>query len=351
MTWQSTVKPVAEKVMQDKNIPGIVIAVARGHDAPEYLALGNDGAGRAMKVDTLIPVASITKLATSLVVLRLAANGTLALDAPLADYLPEAAAAKEGVTLRTLLCHTSGLPDDLAPELAPYNAELNWHILSQACLKTPLANPPKHQVLYSNVGIGLLATIVERLTRQPFRVALSELVLAPLHIDGYLGVEPPRQSAVIVGALGEHAGTSLAPYNSPFWRALGVPWGGLITTAAGTIALVQAFAGMPSDFLPRDLREDAIRDQTNGLSGGFFKPLWWSHSSWGLGVELRGDKNPHWTPTQASPISFGHAGASGCLVWHDPLADFSWTILGNRLFGSWWMRWQTIGTAIYQAVA
>ena len=157
----------------------------------------------------LFPVASVTKLATALAVLRLVAGGQVALDDPLSLHVPEAAAAVDGVTLRALLCHTAGLPDDVAPELAPYAIGLNWERLAQACLATPLVRPPHSHVTYSNVGYGLLALVVERRTGLPFATALATLVLDPLGIEGYLGVEPPRSPVRVAGKLGEHAGTEL----------------------------------------------------------------------------------------------------------------------------------------------
>ncbi len=97
-------------------------------------------------------------------------------------------------------------------------------------------------------------------------------------MEGYLDVEPPRRPAILAGDLGERTGTPLEPYNSAFWRSLALPWGGLLTTAAGVLALVRAFAGVPADFLPHDLVLEATRDQTGALGGGLFEPLWWPSS-------------------------------------------------------------------------
>src|SRR5947209_11230775 len=107
-SWHATVQPTVEEILRAHAVAGVVIAVARADTPPEYLVAGADGAGRPLATDTLLPVASITKLATALAVLRLAAVGALALDDPLGRHLPEVAAAREGVTLRTLLSHTRG---------------------------------------------------------------------------------------------------------------------------------------------------------------------------------------------------------------------------------------------------
>jgi predicted ATPase len=97
---------------------------------------------------------------------------------------------------------------------------------------------------------------------------------------------------------------------------------------------------------PRD--QPVPRDQTAGLFGTILG-LPFPPSPWGLGVELRGTKNPHWSPQEASPDSFGHAGSSGCLVWVDPAAGVAWALLGARTFETWWTAWPTIGAAILAA--
>ena len=337
-----------ESLMKQHHLPALLVAVARGQNTTASAALGADGTGCALPTDTLFPIASVTKLATALAVLRLCAGGQLALDDPLAAHLPEAAAAVVGVTLRRLLCHTAGLPDDVAPELAPYQHGLHWPQLGRACLATALVRAPGSRVTYGNVGFGLLALVVERRTRLPFPTALTGLVLDPLGIEGYLGVEPPRAPARVAGKLGEHAGTDREPFNSPFWRSLALPWAGLLTTAEGALALVQAFGGQPANFLPAELRAAAVSDQTGGLPGGFTGYMEWQPCPWGLGAELLGHKSPHMVPASASPASFGHSGYSGCLAWTDPQAangeGVAYAVLGGTRHARGWATfWQPVG--------
>jgi CubicO group peptidase (beta-lactamase class C family) len=120
----------------------------------------------------------------------LADAGALHWRDPLVHYLPEAAAAQPGVTLQALLTHTSGLPSSYPDEPAMYQLGLTWPAIAQACIRTALAQPPRTSVHYSGVGYSLLALIVERVTGQPFAIALHHLVLAPLGIEAYLGQEP-----------------------------------------------------------------------------------------------------------------------------------------------------------------
>lgn len=329
-------------------LPGVLVAVARSHSEPRVLVAGADAHGAPLSENSLVPVASITKLAVALCVLRLVEASRLDLDDPLERFAPEAAAARPGVTVRLLLSHTAGLPDDVRPEDAPYRPGLDWNTLAAACVKTPPDEEPGLRVRYSNLGPGLLAVVIERLTGYVFSRVLQEQVFGPLGIEAYFGAEPPRSPAAIADVRSEHAGTDLEPYNSAFWRSLALPWGGMITTVQGCVALVRAFHDDPRGFLSDALCTEATRNQARGLAGGFFKPLLWEPCPWGLGVELRGSKSPHWAPVEASPASFGHAGASGCLAWLDPEADTAWAIAGLRTIDNGWLvqAGPAIGSAI-----
>jgi len=348
ITISAAVQRAVDAAMRGGQVPGIALAVARGDRPIEYLAVGADGLGRPLARDSLFPIASITKLATALAVLRLTDSGDLALDDPLEQHLPGAAGAQPGVTLRMLLCHTSGLPLDISAQAAPYTRKLDWPALATACLLTPLEAPPQTRVQYSNVGYGLLALVVEQRTGVGFAEALARLVLDPLGVEAYLGSEPPRPPAVLADVRSSHSGGELEPFNSAFWRGLAFPWGGLVSTVDGALGILRAFLGRPADFLRPATRAAATRSHTGDLSGGFVKPLIWSPCPWGLGPEVRGEKEPHWAPATAGPDSFGHSGASGALAWAAPDAGVAWVILGARTADNGWLlrRAPAIGAAI-----
>lgn len=345
MAWQADLRAVAQQVMEARGVPGMVIGVQQGSAPSEFLTLGEDDAGVPLSAESLFPVASVAKPATALALLRLVAQGALALDDELESHLPRAALAQPGVTLRRLLCHTAGAPGDVDGRLAPYAPGLSWESIKPALLAAKPILPPGRAVFYSNAGVGLAALVVEEVTGERFHSAFRRLVLDPLGIEAYLGDEPPRTPARPRGDYGDHAGTPLEMFNTPWYRSLGFPWGGLYTTAAGALAIVGAFAGRPADFLPAWLHAEATSDQTGGVGGGFG---WmdWNPCPWGLGPEVRGAKTPHWTPMQASPRTFGHVGASGVCAWHDPDADLSWAILGACMF-DWWPGMAEIGAALY----
>lgn len=331
------VRASARETIEKFEVPGLALLYRHGTDNSNPLFLGTDAAGIPVTAESLFIVASITKLATALTILRLVDGGALTLDDPLAKFLPGARAAQNGVTIRTLLCHISGLPQDLPNEHALYGTPIGWKELAQECLRVALEVPPHTRVLYGNVGYGLLALVVEHLTQKSFLDALTALVLQPLQIEGYLGNEPPRLPMRLADVRSRHTGTDIEPYNSHYYRALGLPWSGLITTAEGALKLVRAFAGEPRAFLSDAMRREATRNQTDGLAGGYGGRFDYPRAPWGLGVDIRGEKNPHWTPSNASRDTFGHAGASGCVVWHDPEKNISWAIFGTRTADNAWL--------------
>jgi CubicO group peptidase (beta-lactamase class C family) len=334
MSFSEQIRPLAEQALQTFHVPGLVIAVRHHAEAPAYMVVGRDAAGVPLAETTLFPVASITKLAVALAVLRLADAGALDWRHSLADYLPDAAAAQPGVTVRSLLTHTSGLPSSYPEEPAMYRLGLTWPAIAAACLRTALVQPPSTSVVYSGVGYSLLALVVERITGQSFATALTELVFAPLGIEAYLGVEPPRVPAVIDVQNSPFTGTPLEFYNSAFFRTLGEPAGGLLTTAAGVLQLVDAYRSITPHFLQADTALAATHNQVGGLGGGV--PGWFTrtHCPWGLGPALA-DTFP-WVPLEAGSESFGHTGATGCLVWCDPGADIAWALLGTKIPDNGW---------------
>lgn len=329
------IEPVVDETLEKLQVPGIAIAVMRRDEEPSYIFRGTDANGKAVDAASLFPVASISKLATALTVLCLIDAGALEPDDELSKFVPEAAAAEQGVTISTLLCHTSGLPNDLprGPEL--YESELDWSRLARECLRVPLEHAPRQHVQYSNVGYGLLAVVVERVTQDEFRNVLRRMVLEPLGINGMLGNQYAVATMKLADVRSRHTDTTKEPFNSDFWQELGLPWAGLYTNVDGALSLVRAFKH--GTLLSQSLRQQATTNQAGDLAGGYGGIFNYSNCPWGWGPDLHGNKSPHWAPTNSSPDTFGHAGASGCVAWWDPVADVGWAILGTRTAENGWL--------------
>ena len=343
-------------------VPGLAVIISRSGDADDRLFVGVDGAGTPIREHTLFPITSASKLAIGLAILQLVDHGLIAFEDALARHEPHAAAAQPGVTVRALLSHTSGLPLDLDPARTPFSASLNWAGIAAGCASTPLAHEPGTRVQYSNVAYGLLAMVIERVTGADFKTVLKERVLAPLGIEAYIGRIPPRRPAVVVDIDSVHVGTNIEPYNSEFWWQLGTPWAGIHSTADGLLLLLRAYLDSHPAIVGAQTIAEARRDQTGGLPGGFAttdpflgfrgsRSVAWPQCSWGLALELRGDKRPHWTPATASPNSFGQIGASGCIAWCDPGRGTAWVALAPRTTDNGWLlrHGPSIGSIALQA--
>lgn len=158
--------------------------------------------------------------------------------------------------------------------------------------------------VYSNEGFGVLARVVQDESGIDFTDYLTEAVFEPLGMDS---------SALEGGA--EAAG-----------------FGG-----ESTVADLAAFAGdllRPALVSPQ-MHEDAITVQFSGLAGvlpgfGVQRP-----NDWGLGVEIRDGKSPHWTGSSNSGRTFGHFGQSGTFIWVDPAVDLALVVLTDRDFDQW----------------
>lgn len=331
-------------------VPGLSVLIQRADGTEAYFCSGCDALGTPLRRDTLFPIASTTKLATTIAALRLVQNGGIGLDAPLKHYLPNALPARDGiVTPRMLLTHTSGLPLEVDAASYTWSESLSWPAIADACANTPLALAPGERVQYSNIGFALLALIVERICDAPFATALDRLVLQPLEIEAYFGrASLPRDPAAVMDVDSDYLGTSLEPINSPFWRSLALPWAGLVTTIDGLLSLLRVYRGNRPDVLGSKMLAEARRNQTGDLPGGYSpgppllgcrssRPIEWPRCNWGLGIELHGTKTPHWAPRSAAPHSFGQIGQSGCLAWFDPPTGAAWAVMAPRTTDSGWL--------------
>lgn len=123
--------------------------------------------------------------------------------------------------------------------------------------------------------------------------------------------------------------------NAVYGRALGSPSGGMVATARGMALLAGSFL-INGDWLSPESRELMTTSQTGKLPGGFDGVREWPVCPWGLGWEVKGPKQPHWTGDRASAATFGHTGQSGAMVWADPETGVACAVLANRDIGSGW---------------
>ena len=142
---------------------------------------------RPWERDTIVNVWSTTKTVTSLAVLMLADRGLVDLDAPVARYWPEfAAAGKEGVLVRHLMSHTAGLAGWNPPFTVPdmYDLERSTAALAaQAPWWEPGTASGYHALTFGH----LLGEIVRRVTGKSLTRFVDEEIAGPLGADFRIG--------------------------------------------------------------------------------------------------------------------------------------------------------------------
>jgi CubicO group peptidase (beta-lactamase class C family) len=190
----------------------------------------------------------------------------------------DAAAGPPGSTVRHLLAHASGLPFDG---------------------RTPVS-PPGRRRIYSNEAYWVLGEHLAASAEMPFATYVEHAVSTPLRI----GLDPT-----------------------------GHPGAGMHASLEDVLALGRELL-RPTLVAP-ETNAEMTTVQFPGLGGvlpdfGRFEPM-----EWGLGVEIKGSKHPHWTGTRTSPRTFGHFGGSGTFLWVDPDRGIACACLTTREFGAW----------------
>jgi CubicO group peptidase (beta-lactamase class C family) len=197
----------------------------------------------------------------------------VAVEEGLADL--DEAAGPEGSTFRHLLAHASGLPFDPGP---------------------PISRPGARRI-YSNYGFEVAAALVEERAEMPF--------------GEYFASVWQGTTAALRGSAGS----------------------GVDGTLEDLLAVARELQSPAR--IAQETLDEARAVQFPGLDGvlpGFGRQ---EPNDWGLGLELRDAKAPHWTGSRNSPETFGHFGRSGTFLWVDPQAGVALACLTDLAFGDW----------------
>ena len=148
--------------------------------------------GRRITAKTNFRLASVTKQFTATAILLLAKDGKLSIDDPVSKHVSGSwPAYANGVTIRHLLTHTSGLRDydENVPETSAQLTDSD--VQAFVARQTSLLFAPGEQYRYSNTGYAILARIVEHTSKQAFPAFLKTRIFKPLgmkntvaHIEG-----------------------------------------------------------------------------------------------------------------------------------------------------------------------
>jgi SSS family transporter len=391
----SPVSALITQAIAEKKLPGAVLLV--GHDDKVVFehAYGNralEPTAESMTEDTLFDMASLTKvIVTTTAILQLYDQHKLDLDAPVAKYLPDFAQNGKGkITIRELLTHYSGLPEDIS-------LKDDWGLKSpekpegirRAMASIPYG-PPGQTFKYSDINFITLGALVETLSGQSLDLYARQNIFAPMGMarTRYLPLTKACGLVHILGAAvvysdlpeGEACGpgtwsgeliSSIAPtahddegtpatnpdfdhilrgtVHDPTTRRMGGVAGhaGVFSTAHDMSLFCQALLDkllhntgpFPLSQTTLQLATSPNEPATAVATATIFTPTGETTkgvASRGLGWDLnspfsrpRGSIFP--MTTRDHPGSFGHTGFTGTSLWIDPTSDTYVILLANAI--------------------
>jgi CubicO group peptidase (beta-lactamase class C family) len=308
------------------------------------------GRTRPWRRDTLVNVFSTTKAMTALCAHLLVDRGRLDLDAPVARYWPEFAAAGKGaLPVRWLLSHQAGLAALRRP--LPTEALYDWERMTGALAAEAPWWEPGTQSGYHAMTYGyLVGEVARRAGGRSLGALFREEVAGPLGADFHIGLPPSEDARVAellppsaeetaaAGAaarvdpeslLGKVMGNPpLVPgaANTLPWRRAEIPAANGHGNARSVARVMAVLAGGGALGGVQLLREAtlarAISEQCSGPDLVLPIPM-----RWGLGFMLTQPE----LPLGPNPRSFGHGGWGGSLGIADLDAELSWAYVMNKM--------------------
>jgi CubicO group peptidase (beta-lactamase class C family) len=176
--------------MAARSIPGLAVAVARDGAVARVTSYGlaHVELGAPVTDGSIFAIASLDKQLTAAGVLAAAERGRLGLDDPIAKWVEVPFA---GVTLRQLLAHTSGLPDQVAGgfEGRAFTDYTTEQLLATVAGLAPTA-PPGHRFQYSDAGLFLAQLATEKAVGEPWWDFMRRELFAPAGMASVRSMAP-----------------------------------------------------------------------------------------------------------------------------------------------------------------
>lgn len=342
-----------DKAIANAEIPGAVMVASRrvGEEVLEAACVRGAAAVRPERVplarDTIFDLASLTKvMATTAALMRLVHDGSVSLDDPVGKHLPSfAERGKDGVTVRHLLTHSSGLKPWRAFHELLLEKERKT---GQRLLGTPearsfvldriyrssLVHEPGAAAVYGDLDFIVLGALVEAVTREPLDVHCAENLYRPLGLRQTLFVRRTGDEALPPENVRRlFAATEVCP-----WRGR-VVWGEVHDPNACAMGGVAGHAGLFSTADDVHRFGKVLLDCWHGRSEAFAPETVRAFftrqhlpetSDWALGWD---------TPTRGasssghhfSDESVGHLGFTGTSIWIDLQRETVIVLLTNRV--------------------
>jgi len=256
------------------------------------------------------------------------------------------------ITIEQLLIHTAGIPHapmgppdwaDRPSRLARFAQwRLNWEPGTRCEYHPTSAHWVLAEIIDRVAGMDYREFITARLA-DPLGLGTLRLGVAPdqqgdINTLAIVGIPPTAQEIeVVTGISGieisEVTDQTLLRFNDPDTRALGVPGGGAVATAADVALFYQALLYNPGDLWTPEI----LADGTGRIRCSLLDPMLGVAANRSLGLVIAGGDGKaarRGMPKTASPRTFGHHGVGGQVAWADPDTGISFCFLTNGLDAS-----------------
>ncbi|MBZ5664742.1 MAG: DUF1343 domain-containing protein [Acidobacteriia bacterium] len=316
--------PIINDAIAQQQIPGAVLVI--GHDGQvvyrkAYGSRALEPRREAMTLDTVFDCASLTKVvATTTALMQLWEQGKFRMSDPVAKYLTEFAQnGKQDITIRQLLVHYSGLPEDLDLSKKWEGKDTAYHMAFEV---TP-DRPPGSAFVYSDINFVVLGALVERLSGE----SLDEY--AAKHVFGPLGMKetrfnPPHSWEPRIAPTEEDENHHLlrAVVHDPSARRMGGVAGhaGVFSTADDLAIFAQALLDGGRGVLtpPTIAKMTSPQQPVNGTAVRGF--------GWDIDSSFSTNRG------ELLPVgSYGHTGFTGTSLWIDPATKTYIVLLTNAV--------------------
>ncbi len=277
----SSIDDYLRREIELRKIPGLAWAVVENGEVTRQGALGlADVENSALITErSIFAIASLDKQLTAAGVMKAAELDKLSLDDPIGTWVE---VDFPGVTLRHLLGHTSGLPDQVAGTIEgrAYTDYTTEQLLATVAALVPVA-PPGHRFLYSDAGLFLAQLATEKAAGEPWWSFMRRELFAPAEMTTPLSMAP---SALIPGRVLAYTldgeGSLIRD------RRMDIDYGPLYSDLGMTVADFARFLGALDSGKPLSAASVATMTTPRQLVDGAFTGELFQWSRYGLGVGL-----------------------------------------------------------------
>jgi CubicO group peptidase (beta-lactamase class C family) len=243
---QESLSQVVDQFADENGFSGVVLVASDGKvDVLKAVGLANSETGKAIQTDSKFRIASMTKVFTAVLIMKLMDENKLALDKPISAYFPEyVGEGKDQVTLHLLLTYSSGIENSADPlGMKSYQTFLTLDEYIARYCSGPLVYGPGTESRYGNTEYILLQKIIEKVSGLSFEENLAKHILRPLQMRNtgmYERKNPPKDE--VTSYTWEDSLKTLTR-DEPYLPEIYFGAGGMYSTAQDLLAFDQGLFG------------------------------------------------------------------------------------------------------------